>query len=119
MLHIALHVGLDPTLSYTRQKILQSMGCTAVACFSAADAVQFFRDGDFDFVMLCHSLPREERQELTRLFHMWSPSTPIILVRWDREADSLVDAVLDSDPEQMVRQLSQVIGHITPSNSVA
>jgi DNA-binding NarL/FixJ family response regulator len=37
-------------------------------------------EGDFDVVILCNSLPNDERRRLAHIIKSYSPSTPIIVL---------------------------------------
>ena len=63
-LTLVLSVGLDPELLITRNLVLQSAGYTVVAAFSPREAVDRLREGDFDLVLLCQSIPTEEKDHL-------------------------------------------------------
>jgi DNA-binding response OmpR family regulator len=66
-LGIALAVSLDPSLLRTRSQVLQSAGYIVVSASSVKEAVDYFQAGDFDLVILCHSLPAKDRERLTSL----------------------------------------------------
>ncbi len=45
---------------------------------SLKKAVARFREGDFDLVLLCHSIPAQDRERLTRLLREHTSRTPIV-----------------------------------------
>jgi CheY-like chemotaxis protein len=60
-LTIVLSVGFDPALLMTRVLVLQSAGYLVEQASSVTKAIDLFQAGDFDLVLLCHSVPRKDR----------------------------------------------------------
>jgi DNA-binding response OmpR family regulator len=66
-LNVVLAVGLDSWLLVTRNKVWRSAGYFVVSADSIGDAIDLFNDGDFDLVVLSHSISIESRERLTSL----------------------------------------------------
>ncbi len=77
---LVLSVGLDPQLLGTRDLILQSAGYIVVSTYSMREAVDRFRQGDFDLVLLCQSIPAKERERLTRWIRASGSRIPVVSV---------------------------------------
>jgi DNA-binding response OmpR family regulator len=77
---LVLSAGKDSTLLALRNLVLQSAGYTVVSAFSHKELITRFMDGDFDLVVLCHSIPAEEREQVAEWIRRHSPSTPVIVV---------------------------------------
>ena len=77
---LVLSVGLDASLLGARSLILQSEGYIVVSAMSAEEAIHLFQDGDFDLVILCHSLPREHCERLTRFIRNSGSRIPVACV---------------------------------------
>jgi hypothetical protein len=75
-----LSAGRDRPLLFTRNRVLEEAGYIVTGTSTAADTVEKFFAGDFDLVILCHSIPIEERQRVATLVHMHSPNTPVIVL---------------------------------------
>jgi hypothetical protein len=101
-----LSAGRDRPLLFTRNRVLEEAGYSVTSTFTAADTVENFFAGDFDLVILCHSIPLDERQRIAQLVRMHSPSTPVIVladlptrrfdfgdITVDSDANSLLEAV--------------------------
>lgn len=114
---VALAVGRDPLLLETRSQVLRSDGYTVVTALSSNEALQQFRSGDFDLVILCHSIPILERERLADAMHAHSPNTPVLMVsRTSNEQQLGGDASVASDPEQLLRDIPSVLGKFPPEN---
>ncbi|MGD0830346.1 MAG: hypothetical protein ABR907_05340 [Terracidiphilus sp.] len=48
----------------TRNQILRSAGYIVVSVMSVREGIQRFQDGDFDLIMLCHTLPINDGERL-------------------------------------------------------
>jgi len=64
---VVLAVGFDSSLMRTRSLLLQSAGYIVESASSLKDAVARLHAGDFDLVLLCHSIPMKDRDHLTCL----------------------------------------------------
>jgi CheY-like chemotaxis protein len=107
MPHIAaLAVGQDPVLLETRSRVLRRAGYTVVPALSVEQALQHFIAGDFDIVILCHSIPVRGRERLTYAIRRHSPNTPVVVIAGRLSAlDSFADATVDNDPETLLQQI--------------
>ena len=102
-----LSAGRDRPLLFTRNRLLEEAGYIVTATSTAAETVEKFFAGDFDLVILCHSIPLEERERIATLVSMHSPSTPVIALAdlpsrrfnfGDLTVDSDASTLLDSVP---------------------
>jgi len=111
MLTLILSVGEDPMLLETRSSILRSAGYAVAAELSSRDAMNHFPDGDFDLVLLCHSITPEDRSRLIRLIRVSGSRTPVLFVASQAcdLPDALADATVDSAPEELLRGIEAVL----------
>ena len=59
--------------------------------------------GDFDLVLLCHSVPTAERERLTRLIREPGSSTPIVSIAGGPgECDAFANATFEDGPNKFV-----------------
>jgi DNA-binding NtrC family response regulator len=113
---ITLSVGRDPLLLQTRGQVLRSDGYTVSSTFSAEQARQQFKAGDFDIVILCHSIPARERERLADAIHSHSPNTPVVVVAAGYGSkDRAADAVIDNEPATLLQELPKLL-HKPPEN---
>ncbi len=64
---IALAIGFDPWLFESQRTAWRSAGCFVTATGSIEEAIGHFSHGDFDLVLLDHSIPSATRDNLTSL----------------------------------------------------
>ena len=80
MPHTVLSTGRDPNVLRHRNAALEQAGYTVVAANSSPEIVERLFNGDFDVVLLCNSIPEEERRRLAEIIRSYSPSTPVIVI---------------------------------------
>lgn len=101
MLGMVLAVGFDPSLMTTRVLVLQSAGYVVIKAWSFEEAVDHFRSGDFDLILLCHSVPATDRDRLTSLIQASGSCIPIVSIAGGRvECDA--PATLEDGPNKFV-----------------
>jgi CheY-like chemotaxis protein len=107
---LVLAIGHDPVLLETRSQVLQGAGYTVIPELSLKKAVARFREGDFDLVLLCHSIPAQDRELLTQLLRQHSSRTPIVSVSASLSAlDSFADATIGNDPGELLVGLRELL----------
>jgi DNA-binding response OmpR family regulator len=90
--------------------VLQSAGYTVVLEPSLKKAVTRFREGDFDLVLLCHSIPAKDRELLTQLLRQHTSRTPIVSVSTNLcDLDSFADAMVGNDPGELLVALRELL----------
>jgi CheY-like chemotaxis protein len=113
---LVLAVGRDSVLLETRSQVLQAAGYTVIPERSLKKAVARFRDGDFDLVLLCHSIPAQDRERLTRLLREHTSRTPIVSVSCSVSAlDSFADATIGNDPKELILGLRELLVEKRPT----
>jgi len=91
--YLLLSVGCDPLLMGTRTGLLVEAGYSVVPSFTSRDAFQMFISRDIDLVIICHTIPEEEKNKLIASMKERNKRTPIVSIHADGEADGeLVDA---------------------------
>ncbi|MGB9028734.1 MAG: hypothetical protein WCC27_01335 [Acidobacteriaceae bacterium] len=96
---VVLAVGLDSALLRTQNSALTSAGYIVKAAGSIREAIECFRDGDFDLVLLGPSIPAENRHEFTFLIRALGSHVPVALMaRSAGDSDPLADATLEHHP---------------------
>jgi CheY-like chemotaxis protein len=107
---IVLAVGTDPSLLKTRNLVLQSAGYTVESASSVKEAVDRFQSGDFDLVLLCHSVPRKDRDRLTSLIRASGSLTPIVSIAGNLgECDAFATATLEDGPSNFLARIRDVL----------
>lgn len=75
-----LSAGRDANLLGTRNAVLRAEGHAVVTAVTAAEIVDIFFAGDYDVVILCHTIPAVERQKIIRLVRNHAPRTPVLVL---------------------------------------
>jgi len=116
---VVLSVSADHALLETRSLLLRTAGYTVVEQSSTDAAANQFLAGDFDAVLLCHSLPVDQRSRLIGLIHSHSASTPILIIS-DRflEFDRRV-VVVENDPESLLREVAALVSKPVETSQAA
>lgn len=108
---LILAVGQDPSVLSTRCSILRSAGYLVRSSSSIAEAIGLFEDLDPDLVLLCHSIPVQDRDRLTRVIRLAGSRIPIYTVASaasDLEAGG-ADGIISCRPEVLIRELDAVL----------
>lgn len=109
-LTLVLSVGLDSVLVRVRNLILQSAGYTVVSATSIREAADRFQNGDFDLMVLCHSVPARERERLIRLIRASGSGIPIVTVAMkESDGDHFADVCLEDRPNKLLAGIQDVL----------
>ena len=107
---LVLSVGFDRMLLEPRNQVLRSAGYLVVAAYSLRAAVDYFRAGDFDLVVLCHSVPQNERERLTSLLRVWGSRIPVVSVSEKVcECDAFATATLEDCAHKFLSGISDAL----------
>jgi DNA-binding NtrC family response regulator len=79
----------------TRNQVLQRAGYWVESYMNTAAAMRRFSDGDFDVVVLCHSVKSEDREQLVAKMKARSPGAVLVFVS-DGEDSSVADVTVHS-----------------------
>jgi CheY-like chemotaxis protein len=110
MLGMVLAVGLDPSLMTARMLVLQSAGYVVVRASSLKETVDHLQSGDFDLVLLCHSVPATDRERLTSLIRASGSRIPIVSIAGSLgECDAFANATLEDGPNKFVAGIREVL----------
>ena len=110
--YLLLSVGLDPLLMGIRTKLLADAGYVVMPSFTSREAFQIFVSRDIDLVILCHTIPPEEKIKLIDSIKERSKQTPVVAIHADGEADgNRVDAYVHSldGPEALLSCVAKVL----------
>lgn len=109
---VILNVGYDPTLLDTRCMLLRAVGYIVEPASSIEEAIHRFRSGDFDLVVLCHSVREEDRDRLIGWIRDSGSSTPVITVATGAGEflhDGAGHRTVGSDPGRLLRGISEAL----------
>ena len=112
MPYLILSAGRNPDLLKQRNAALMAEGYKVASAWDSCEIVEKLLNGDFDLVLLCHSIPEEDRRRLAHIVSSYTPSTPVILIS-ENEADlfGIVPQAINVSPEQV---MAAVRSSLTP-----
>ena len=107
---VILAVGLDAQLLHTRRMLLQSAKYIVATALSIKEAFHLFVNGDFDLVMLCHTIPEKDRDGLICMIRASGSRTPVItILTLAGERDFFADATLETDPPKFLDGIRELL----------
>jgi hypothetical protein len=107
---VVLGVGLDSTMLAAQSSIWRSAGFIVTPVFSIREAIEHFEYGDFDLVLLGHSLGKEGKERLTHLIKSWASRTPVVSIsNAPIEREPFADATLRNDPGEVLSKMDELI----------
>jgi CheY-like chemotaxis protein len=111
-LTLVLTVGSDSSLLGSRSEVLKSAGYMVVSALSIREAVDRFQDGDFDLIILCHSIPTKDRERLIGLIRALGSLTLIVCIaKTSGQQDAFQTATLnENDTKEFLADLREISG---------
>ena len=88
---LILSAGRDLNLLKRRNAALTAAGYTVVTAVNSPDVVNKLFAGDFDLVVLCHTLGEQQQQRVAHIINGYTPSTPVIALSQVEERDCAGD----------------------------
>lgn len=110
-LTLILSVCLDPVLLDTRNLILRSAGYTVVPAVSLKEAVDRFRSGDFDLVLLSHTVTEKDQDRLACLIRASGSRIPVVSIAslGCGSHNAFVDATVGADPDELLAGIREAL----------
>jgi DNA-binding response OmpR family regulator len=116
---VVLAVGLDPWMLMTQESVWRSEGYIVIHTHSIRDAIDHFKAGDFDLVLLGHSIPVESKERLTYLIRASGSTTPVVSISNSGEVcDTFADATLRNDPRELLTGIKELLARKTGQPAV-
>jgi DNA-binding NarL/FixJ family response regulator len=73
-------------------------------------AIDDFQEGDFDLVVLSHSLPMESRERFTSLIRASGSRVPVVCTTDSSgECDAFADATIRNEPHELMRDIGKLL----------
>jgi DNA-binding response OmpR family regulator len=109
-LTVILAVGLDPLIATAQGAAWKSAGYIVISVTSIKKAIDHFRAGDFDLVLLGNSISLESKERLTFLIRSSGSHTPVICVaNPSGDRNSFADATLNNDPSELLTVVGELL----------
>ena len=107
---MVLAVGSNPSLMTNRTLVLQAAGYVVIKTYSLEDADAQFQAGDFDWILLCHSVTAVDRERLTSLIRASESRIPVISIAENLgECDAFANATLEDGPNKFLAGVREVL----------
>ena len=108
---LILAVGQDLLLLDTRSWILRAASYLVESALSPTQSINQFQTGDFDMVLLCHSIPLQERDRLACAIRSSGYRVPVVLVASVSQECSrgCADAILENHPKALVQGIERAL----------
>jgi len=113
-LRILLAVGLDPMFLESQRSVWHSAGYYVTVAGTIREGIAQFHEGDFDLVLLSHSLPAESRERLAFLIRASGSRVPVVSVSnssssCDSFADATLNSTLQHEPGHLLLQIESLL----------
>ena len=103
-----LAVGLDSSLVAGQSSAWQSAGHFVTPVKSIREAIVHLREGDFDLVLLGHSIPTDSRERFTFLIRESGSRTPVIsLTDPPKTHDSFADLTIGNESANLLKSIRE------------
>jgi CheY-like chemotaxis protein len=107
---MVLAVGSNPSLMTNRTLVLQAAGYVVIKTYSLEDADAQFQAGDFDWILLCHSVTAVDRERLTSFIRASGSRIPVISIAENLgECDAFANATLEDGPNKFLAGVREVL----------
>jgi DNA-binding response OmpR family regulator len=109
-LTVVLAVGLDSWLLATHSMVWRSAGYIVLSAASIREAIQHFKTGDFDLVLLGDSISKENKERLIFLIRTAGSRTPVVsIANASGDFDSFADATLKNDSSVLLAGMGELL----------
>lgn len=109
-LTVVLAVGVDAWLLTTQSPIWKSAGYIAVSAASIKEAIDFFKTGDFDLVLMGHSIPVESKKRLAHLIRATGAQTPVVSIEKSPvTCEPFADATIHNDSRAVFAGIGKLL----------
>jgi DNA-binding response OmpR family regulator len=111
---VVLAVAVDPSLLMAQDSIWRSEGYIVIPAHSIRDAIEHFKAGDFDLVLLGHSMTVENKERLTFLIRASGSTTPVVCISSSADVShAFADATLRNDPRELLAGMKELLARRT------
>jgi len=109
-LTVVLAVCLDSPVRAIHASVWKSSGYVVSKVESIREAIERFKSGDFDLVLLGHSIPAESRERLTFLIRASCSHVPVASIRKSfGDCDSFADATFGNEPNELLLGMDELM----------
>lgn len=107
---VVLAVCLDPLLPGAQELVWRSAGYFFIPAGSIKEAINHFKGGDFDLVLLGQTIPAESRERLTFLIRSTGSSVPVVCIASSSgDHDSFADATFKQETGALLTGMGELL----------
>ncbi len=107
---VVLGVGFDSWQLATQSAVWRSAGYIVVPAHSIREAIEQFREGDFDLVLLGDSMLVPDKERLTSLIRASGSRTPVVCASDTHiDRDSFANATLKDNSRELLASMREVM----------
>ena len=107
---VVLAVGLDSWRLTSQDSDLRSAGYVVLSAGSIRNAIEQFKVGDFDLVLLGQSISAEHKERLTGLIRTSGSRTPVVCMPNSSDGcTSLADGTLQGDASALLTGMEEIL----------
>jgi CheY-like chemotaxis protein len=107
---VVLGVGLDSWLLASHDVVWRSAGFIVIPAASIREAIEQFHGGDFDLVLLGHSISIDSKQRLTFLIRAYGSQTPVVsIANLSGDRDFLADRTISNDSNLLLAGMVELL----------
>lgn len=90
--------------------VLRSAGYFVESSNSIKDAIQRFEAGDYDLVLLCHTISERDRLKLTDLIKDFGSATPVVILATSNALPKCdIALTAQNEPSALLGRLDEVL----------
>lgn len=105
---LILSAGRDPVLLKSRNATLIAHGYQVAAATDSYEVIDKLLNGDFDLVLLCHTISGDDCCRLARIIQSHTPSTPLVLIsKGGSQEPGLEPGAVRCHPDHMLATLHE------------
>jgi len=118
-LKVVLAVGVDSWMLTTNRADWRAAGFIVLPVITMREAFEHFRTGDFDLVLLGHSLPLESKERLTYLIRKSGSLTPVIsIANPPCNSDMFANATIKNDAGALLQGMAELLAEMSKPHLV-
>jgi DNA-binding NtrC family response regulator len=107
---VVLAVGLDSSTLAAQASVWKSAGYVVTPAHSIREAIELFKIGDFDLVLLGHSFPIEHRERLVFSMRASGSRTPVVCIADPACAPQpFADATFKNDASALLTGMEELL----------
>lgn len=116
---VVLAVGLDSWRLTSQGSDLRSAGYVVISAGSIRDAIEQFKVGDFDLVLLGSSISAEHKERLTSLIRTAGSRTPVVCIpNSSGDRNWFADGTLQDDASALLTGMEELLAKTPRAEAV-